>query len=165
METSSFDSVLVIDYGAQYAQLIARRVRECKVYSEILPHDISLDEIRRRRPRGLILSGGPASVYAPGAPSVNPGLFELGVPVLGICYGQQGMALVLGGEVARTGVREYGKTGLRTVASGLLLKDLPLEQTVWMSHADAVTRAPEGFRVTAQTDASPVAAFEAPERG
>src|SRR5438876_12139662 len=111
----NFDSVLVIDYGAQYAQLIARRVRECKVYSEILPHDVPLDEIRKRRPKGLILSGGPSSVYAPGAPAVNPGFFELGIPVLGLCYGQQAIALALGGEVGRTGVREYGKTALRTL--------------------------------------------------
>lgn len=165
MEPRGFDTVLVIDYGAQYAQLIARRVRECKVYSEILPHDAPLDEIRHRRPRGLILSGGPASVYAPGAPAVDQGLFGLGVPVLGICYGQQGMAQALGGEVARTGVREYGKTGLRVTASSVLFRELPVEQTVWMSHSDAVTRAPEGFRVTARTGASPVAAFEAPERG
>ena len=161
----AFDTVLVIDYGAQYAQLIARRIRECKVFSEILPHDVPLDEIRRRRPKGLILSGGPSSVYAPGAPAVNPGFFELDIPVLGICYGLQGMAQVLGGEVGRTGVREYGKTELRGVGASPLFKDLPLEQTVWMSHSDAVTRAPEGFRVTAQTDASPVAAFESPERG
>jgi GMP synthase (glutamine-hydrolysing) len=161
----AFDSVLVIDYGAQYAQLIARRIRECKVFSEILPHDVPLDEIRRRRPKGLILSGGPASVYAPGAPAVSPGFFELGIPVLGICYGLQGMAQALGGQVARTGAREYGKTELRAQGSSVLLKDLPLTQTVWMSHSDAVTQAPEGFRVTAQTEASPVAAFEAPERG
>src|SRR2546422_3801175 len=103
MVEQGFDSVLVIDYGAQYAQVIARRVRECKVYSEILPHDVPIDEIRRRRPKGLILSGGPASVYAPVAPAVNPGLFELGIPVLGICYGQQGMAQVLGGAVEKTG--------------------------------------------------------------
>jgi GMP synthase (glutamine-hydrolysing) len=160
-----FDSVLVIDYGAQYAQLIARRIRECKVFSEILPHDAPLDEIKRRRPKGLILSGGPSSVYAPGAPAVNPGFLDLGIPVLGICYGQQGIAQVLGGEVGRTGVREYGKTELRATGGSPLFKDLPLQQTVWMSHTDAVTRAPEGFRVTAQTEASPVAAFEAPERG
>jgi GMP synthase (glutamine-hydrolysing) len=165
MVEQGFDSVLVIDYGAQYAQLIARRIRECKVYSEILPHDVELDEIRKRRPKGLILSGGPSSVYAPGAPAVNPGLFELGIPVLGLCYGQQGMAQAFGGEVGRTGVREYGKTELRTLGPSALFKDLPAEQIVWMSHTDTVTRAPEGFRVTARTDASPVAGFEAPERG
>src|SRR5918996_2594321 len=105
MVEQGFDSVLVIDYGAQYAQLIARRIRECKVYSEILPHDVSLDEIRRRRPKGLILSGGPSSVYAVGAPAVNAGFFELGMPVLGICYGQQGVGQALGCGVGRTGVR------------------------------------------------------------
>src|SRR5919109_361854 len=164
-DPQAFDTVLVIDYGAQYAQLIARRIRECKVYSEILPHDVPLEEIRRRRPKGLILSGGPSSVYAPGAPAVNPGFFELGNPVLGVCYGQQGIAQVLGGEVGRTGVREYGKTDLRVLGPSPLFKDLPVEQVVWMSHTDTVTRAPEGFRVTAQTDASPVAGFENPERG
>ena len=165
VEQQAFDSVLVIDYGAQYAQLIARRVRECKVYSEILPHDATIEAIRSRRPKGLILSGGPASVYSPGAPAVNPELFGLGIPVLGICYGQQGMARALGGEVARTGAREYGKTELRSLGRSPLFKDLPTEQIVWMSHSDAVTRAPDGFHVTAVTDASPAAAFEAPERG
>src|SRR5258707_15169386 len=154
-----FDTVLVIDYGAQYAQLIARRVRKCKVYSEILPHDVSIDEIRRRRPAGLILSGGPASVNSPGAPRVNPEFFALDIPVLGICYGQQGMALALGGEVARSGVREYGKADLRVGAASALFKDLPLDQTVWMSHSDAVVRPPKGFRVIAHSDASPCAAF------
>jgi len=165
LDPTPFDHVLVIDYGAQYAQLIARRVRECKVYSEILPHDVSIDEIRTRRPRGLILSGGPASVYAEGAPAVNPAFFELGIPVLGICYGQQAMAQALGGEVAHTGEREYGKTAMRVTSVGTLFQGVPEEQTVWMSHGDAVVRAPEGFRVTANTDSSPVAAFEAPERG
>jgi GMP synthase (glutamine-hydrolysing) len=166
MEPTSFDSVLVIDYGAQYAQLIARRVRECKVFSEILPHDASVEDIRRRRPRGLILSGGPSSVYAPGAPAVNPAFFDLGVPVLGICYGLQGMAQALGGEVAKTGTREYGKTDLHvTEPRATLFDGLPEDQTVWMSHGDVVTRAPEGFTVTASSDASPVAAFEDRERG
>src|SRR3989442_5328132 len=124
MVEQGFDSVLVIDYGAQYAQLIARRVRECKVYSEILPHDVALDEIRRRRPKGLILSGGPSSVYAPGAPAVNPGFFDLGIPVLGICYGQQGMAQVFGGEVGRTGVPEDGQTDLRSPRPSPPFQDL-----------------------------------------
>jgi GMP synthase (glutamine-hydrolysing) len=166
VSAGGFDSVLVIDYGAQYAQLIARRVRECKVYSEILPHDASVEEIKRRRPRGLILSGGPASVNTPGAPTVNPGFFGLDVPVLGICYGQQAMALALGGEVSRSGVREYGKTDVHaTEGTSALFKDLPIEQTVWMSHSDAVVRPPEGFRVTASSEASPCAAFEDPSRG
>ncbi|HVL32823.1 MAG TPA: glutamine-hydrolyzing GMP synthase [Actinomycetota bacterium] len=166
MDASAFDSVLVIDYGAQYAQLIARRVRECKVFSEILPHDVSVEEIRKRRPRGLILSGGPSSVYADGAPAVNPEFFQLGIPVLGICYGLQGMAQALGGEVAHTGTREYGKTDLRvSVPGSTLFRGLPEEQTVWMSHGDVVVRAPDGFRVTAGTESSPVAAFEDPARG
>jgi GMP synthase (glutamine-hydrolysing) len=158
-------SVLVIDYGAQYAQLIARRVRECHVYSEIVPHDLSVAEIERRKPAALILSGGPKSVYEPGAPAVDPGLFELGVPVLGICYGQQAMALALGGEVARTGVAEFGKTELAVAEPGsVLFRELPPEQTVWMSHNDAIVTPPEGFRNVASSDASPVAAFEDPQR-
>ena len=159
--------MLVVDLGAQYAQLIARRVREAHVYSEIVPHDASAAEVRARRPAGVILSGGPASVYADGAPSVDPGLFDLGVPVLGICYGHQLMASVLGGEVAATGQREYGATDLALDegGAGALLQDLPERDTVWMSHGDAVTRAPEGFRVTARTDQIPIAAMEDPARG
>jgi GMP synthase (glutamine-hydrolysing) len=159
--------VLVVDLGAQYAQLIARRVREAHVYSEIVPHDASAAEVRARRPAGVILSGGPASVYADGAPRVDPGLFDLGVPVLGICYGHQLMASVLGGEVAATGQREYGATDLALDegGAGALLQDLPERDTVWMSHGDAVTRAPEGFRVTARTDQIPIAAMEDPARG
>src|SRR2546428_412214 len=152
--------VLVLDFGAQYAQLIARRVRECHVYSEIVPFDAPLSELEARRPAGLILSGGPASVYEPGAPAVDPGLFELGVPVLGICYGQQAMALVMGGTVERTGLREYGRASLFVEGSGLLLSDLPAEETVWMSHSDTVTEAPPGFLVTARTGSTPVAAME-----
>jgi GMP synthase (glutamine-hydrolysing) len=134
------------------------------VYSEIVPFDVRPDELLARRPAGLILSGGPASVYEQGAPALNQGLLDLGVPVLGICYGQQAMAQVLGGEVAATGAREYGKTGLLT-SGGLLFRELPVGQTVWMSHGDAVTAAPEGFRVTASTEVSPVAAMEDPDRG
>ena len=157
--------VLVVDYGAQYAQLIARRVRECHVYSEIVPHDEPIDRIVERRPAGIILSGGPKSVYSPGAPSVDPAMFGIGIPVLGICYGQQAMAQVLGGEVARTGAAEFGKSDFRISAPGLLFSELPAEQTVWMSHNDAVVRAPDGFRVTGSTSASPIASFEDPERG
>jgi GMP synthase (glutamine-hydrolysing) len=157
--------VLVLDFGAQYAQLIARRVRECHVYSEIVAHDTPLSEVEARRPAGLILSGGPASVYEPGAPSVDPALFELGVPVLGICYGQQAMAQALGGRVEATGAREYGRTTLSILDPGLLLADLGPEETVWMSHADTVTAPPPGFRVTARTAATPVAAMEEPNRG
>jgi GMP synthase (glutamine-hydrolysing) len=156
--------VLVVDFGAQYAQLIARRVRECHVYSEIVPFDITPQEISAKRPAGLILSGGPMSVYEPGAPELNRGFLELGVPVLGICYGQQAMAQALGGEVRATGAREYGKTDLQS-EGGLLLRDLAPQQVVWMSHGDTVTAAPEGFRVTAHTEVSPVAAMEDPERG
>jgi GMP synthase (glutamine-hydrolysing) len=158
-------SVLVVDYGAQYAQLIARRVRECHVYSEIVPHDMPVDAIAAKKPAGVILSGGPKSVYSPGAPSVDDRLFELGIPVLGICYGQQVMARALGGEVARTGVAEFGKTDFKVEQPGVLFHELPPEQTVWMSHNDAVVRPPAGFRSTGSTTASPVAAFEDPERG
>jgi GMP synthase (glutamine-hydrolysing) len=158
--------VFVVDYGAQYAQLIARRVRECHVYSEIVPHDLPVAEIRARRPAGIILSGGPKSVYSPGAPAVDPGLFEIGVPVLGICYGQQVMAHAMGGEVAHTGQSEFGKSRLEVSRPGsVLFAELPRDQQVWMSHTDAVTGPPPGFRTTASTASSPVAAFEAPERG
>ena len=156
--------VLVVDFGAQYAQLIARRVRECHVYSEIVPFDASPGDLAARRPAGIVLSGGPASVYEPGAPELEPGILDLGVPVLGICYGQQAMATVLGGEVTATGTREYGRTDLRATG-GVLFRDLPPGQVVWMSHGDAVTAAPDGFRVTATTEGSPVAAMEDPERG
>jgi GMP synthase (glutamine-hydrolysing) len=157
--------VLVVDFGAQYAQLIARRVRECHVYSEIVPFDVPVEELEAMRPAGLILSGGPASVYEPGAPAVDARLFELSVPVLGICYGQQAMAQALGGRVERTGLREYGRTELSVIRPGVLLSDLPPKETVWMSHSDTVTAAPGGFDVTARTDSTPVAAMEAPERG
>jgi GMP synthase (glutamine-hydrolysing) len=158
--------VLVVDFGAQYAQLIARRVRECHVYSEIVPFDTPLDELEARRPAALILSGGPASVYEPGAPAVQAGLFALGAPVLGICYGQQAMAQALDGRVEPSGVREYGRTMVKLDDDpGTLLADLPREDTVWMSHTDHVVEPPAGFRVTASTDAIPVAAMEDPSRG
>ncbi|MEA2557288.1 MAG: hypothetical protein QOG88_826 [Actinomycetota bacterium] len=158
--------VLVVDLGAQYAQLIARRVREAHVYSEIVPHDLTAQEIAAKRPVGIILSGGPASVYEPDGPQVDPGLFELGVPVLGICYGHQLMAQALGGEVGATGQREYGGVTIRVnLPGGVLLKDFPDSDSVWMSHGDAVVRAPDGFSVTASTDQIPVAAMEDPERG
>jgi len=160
-----FDTVLVLDFGAQYARLIARRVREAHVYSEIVPHDITVEELRARRPVGIILSGGPKSVHAPGAPSVDPRLFEAGVPVLGICYGQQLMAVALGGEVARTGVSEFGRTQVRVDPSSVLLRDQPPEQMVWMSHRDTVVSPPAGFRVVGSTPQTPVAAFEDPDRG
>jgi GMP synthase (glutamine-hydrolysing) len=160
--------VLVLDFGAQYAQLIARRVREAHVYSEIVPFDEPVEAIAARRPAGLILSGGPASVYAEGAPLPEPALFELGIPILGICYGHQVLAKELGGAVERTGAREYGRTNLMVNQPddpGRLLADLQTRETVWMSHSDTVTAAPPGFAVTARTDAVPVAAFENPSRG
>jgi GMP synthase (glutamine-hydrolysing) len=154
------DLVLVVDYGAQYAQLIARRVREAHVYSEIVPHTASMDELLARRPKAIILSGGPSSVYAPGAPQANAGLFAAGVPVFGICYGFQAMAQALGGEVANTGAREFGRTTLSVSTPGVLLRGLPSAQQVWMSHGDEVSVAPPGFVVTARTSGVPVAAFE-----
>jgi GMP synthase (glutamine-hydrolysing) len=157
--------VLVVDLGAQYAQLIARRIRECHVYSEIVAHDLPLEQVKAKRPAGIVLSGGPASVYEEGAPVVDPGLFELGVPVLGICYGHQLMARALGGEVAATGQREYGGTTLLLDEPGVLLQDLAPEEQVWMSHGDAVVAAPQGFRVTAHTESIPIAAMEDRERG
>lgn len=158
--------VLVVDYGAQYAQLIARRVREANVYSEIVPHTWSTEKILQRNPAALILSGGPASVYAPGAPQRDAELFEAGVPVLGICYGFQVMANALGGAVERTGVREYGATAASTSGDGVgtILDGTPDVQTVWMSHGDSVTAAPEGFTTLATTEGVPVAAFENRER-
>jgi GMP synthase (glutamine-hydrolysing) len=157
--------VLVVDLGAQYAQLIARRIRECHVYSEIVPHDVTAAELRARGPAGIVLSGGPASVYTHGAPRVDPELFRLGIPVLGICYGHQLMAQELGGEVASTGEREYGGTTVTVDTGAALLADLEGQRTAWMSHGDAVTRAPDGFRVTARTAQIPIAAMEDPQRG
>src|SRR5438445_4418592 len=155
--------VLVIDLGGQYPQLIARRVRECRVYSELVGHAVTPEEIRARNPLALVLSGGPASVYADGAPRIDPRIFELGIPTLGICYGMQLMALDLGGRVDRTGVSEFGKTELQ-VEESALLRDTPSRQVVWMSHRDCVVAAPEGSRVVAGSASTPIAAFEAPER-
>ncbi|MGA8113279.1 MAG: glutamine-hydrolyzing GMP synthase [Actinocatenispora sp.] len=152
--------VLVVDFGAQYAQLIARRVREADVYSEIVPHSTPVTEMLARNPAAIILSGGPSSVYAPGAPAVDPELFQAGVPVFGICYGFQAMAVALGGTVAHTGRREFGGSALTVTEHGALLADLPAEQPVWMSHNDCVAEAPEGFTVTARSAGAPVAAFE-----
>jgi GMP synthase (glutamine-hydrolysing) len=159
------DLVLVVDFGAQYAQLIARRVREARVYSEIVPHTVTAEEIRARAPKAVILSGGPSSVYAAGAPQVPAGFFETGVPTLGICYGHQAMAKALGGRVAQTGTAEYGRTALTVTSPGVLFDGLPTSQSVWMSHGDAVAEAPEGFVVTAVTDDTPVAGFEDTARG
>ncbi|MDO4665085.1 MAG: glutamine-hydrolyzing GMP synthase [Actinomycetaceae bacterium] len=153
--------VLVVDFGAQYAQLIARRVREAHVYSEIVPHTMPVAAMLAKNPAAIILSGGPSSVYAQGAPTLEKTLLEAGVPVLGICYGFQAMAATLGGKVGRTGTREYGHTQVRLCAGGgQLLGTTPADQSVWMSHGDAVQQAPEGFTVTASTDETPVAAFE-----
>ncbi|HSA39202.1 MAG TPA: glutamine-hydrolyzing GMP synthase [Mycobacterium sp.] len=151
--------VLVVDFGAQYAQLIARRVREARVYSEVVPHTITAAEIAERNPLAVVLSGGPASVYAEGAPTVDPALFDLDIPVFGICYGFQVMTRALGGTVARTGTSEYGRTDLN-VTGGVLHSGLPSLQPVWMSHGDAVTEAPSGFEVVAHSAGAPVAAFE-----
>jgi GMP synthase (glutamine-hydrolysing) len=156
--------VLVIDLGGQYSQLIARRVRECRVYSELVGHTISPEAVRARNPYALILSGGPASVYADGAPHVDPRVFDLGIPTLGICYGAQLLALDLGGRVDRTGVSEFGRTALRVERSSLF-GELPPEQAVWMSHRDTIVTAPEGAVVTATSSSTPVAAFEALDRG
>ena len=164
-ENTDADPVLVVDFGAQYAQLIARRVREADVYSEVVPHTMPVAEILARRPLAIILSGGPSSVYEPGAPRLDPALLEAGVPVLGLCYGFQSMAAALDGTVAPTGVREYGATRLEAVdAASQLLADQDVEQNVWMSHGDSVTAAPEGFQVVATSVGSPVAAFEHPEK-
>ncbi|MDF5751415.1 glutamine-hydrolyzing GMP synthase [Spongiactinospora sp. TRM90649] len=162
---SEFDTVLVVDFGAQYAQLIARRVRECHVYSEIVPSTMPVGEMLERKPKAIILSGGPSSVYAEGAPAVPAGLFETGVPTFGICYGFQAMARELGGQVERTGVAEYGGTPLAVLGEGVLLAGLPAELKVWMSHGDSVAAAPQGFTVTASTAETPVAAFENPAKG
>jgi GMP synthase (glutamine-hydrolysing) len=164
-DAAEHDRVLVVDFGAQYAQLIARRVRECHVYSEIVPWSMPLADMLAKKPTAILLSGGPASVYAPDAPAVPAALFDTGVPTLGICYGFQAMAQALGGEVAHTGTAEYGATALTVLDPGTLFADLPLTASVWMSHQDSVRAAPDGFRITAATAATPVAAFEDPERG
>src|SRR5579875_1623429 len=162
----AFDTVLVVDFGAQYAQLIARRVREARVFSEVIPHTATVEDIKARDPLALVLSGGPSSVYAEGAPQVDPALFDAGVPTFGICYGFQAMALALGGEVRRTGRSEYGATPLHVTDDGsTVFAGLPAQQSVWMSHGDAVQSAPVGFAVTASSDGAPVAAFESVSRG
>jgi GMP synthase (glutamine-hydrolysing) len=163
-DVEPYDTVLVVDFGAQYAQLIARRVREAHVYSEIVPHTMPIPEMLAKRPAGIIFSGGPASVHVEGAPGIDPAVYDGGVPVLGICYGAQLVARDLGGEVARTGRGEYGRTALSVLDSGVLFNKLPVEQSVWMSHFDSIVQAPSGFRVTASTPDAPVAAMESPER-
>src|SRR3954454_24399025 len=160
--TDHFDTVLVVDFGAQYAQLIARRVREAHVYSEIVPHTMPIEEMLAKKPAGIILSGGPKSVHVDGAPSIDAGVYDTGVPVFGICYGAQLIALQLGGDVAHTGRGEYGRTVL-DASSGrgsALFGKVPPSFDVWMSHFDSIRVAPDGFKVTAITDEVPVAALE-----
>lgn len=164
MDQKASAKVLVLDFGAQYGQLIARRVRDLNVYSEIVPCDISADEIREMNASALILSGGPASVYAEDAPSIDPAIFDLGLPVLGFCYGHQITAVTLGGKVGHSEVGEYGRATITRTAGAKLFNSTPMEQTVWMSHRDAVSEVPEGFTVTASTDVCPVAAMECVER-
>jgi GMP synthase (glutamine-hydrolysing) len=159
------DEVVVLDYGGQYSQLIARRVRECGVFSELLPHHVGAEEVRRRNPKGLILSGGPASVYADGAPALDPELLELGIPVLGICYGMQLVTLALGGRVEGAEIGEFGRSDLKVHEPGRLLAGLPADQTCWMSHRDTVYSPPRGFTALASSTQSPVAALESVDRG
>ena len=157
--TTQHRPVLVVDFGAQYAQLIARRVREANVFSEVVPSTITAAEVREKNPLALVLSGGPSSVYEEGAPQLDQEIFELGLPIFGICYGFQIMTQALGGTVEKTGAREYGRTQMR-IDGGALHAGLTEEHPVWMSHGDSVTKAPEGFTVTASTPGAPVAAFE-----
>ena len=157
--------ILVLDFGGQYSQLIARRVRECRVFSEMIPYDTPVEEIRAKEPEGLILSGGPNSVYGEGAPRVDDALFDLDVPILGICYGMQHMALSLGGDVGAVQIREYGRSDLIVKSHDGLFAGTPDEQKAWTSHGDAVFTAPNGFEVTAETPSVPIIAFEDPEKG
>jgi GMP synthase (glutamine-hydrolysing) len=163
---SAHEEVLVLDFGGQYSQLIARRIRECGVFAELLPHDLELERIRERRPAGLVLSGGPASVYSEGAPDLRPELLDLGIPVLGICYGMQAMVHTLGGRVEGADAGEFGRTALTLAdGGGRLLGGLPAEQQCWMSHRDSVFEPPVGWRALASSPGSPVAACENVERG
>jgi GMP synthase (glutamine-hydrolysing) len=159
------EEVVVLDYGGQYSQLIARRIRDCGVFSELLPHHVGLEEVAKRKPRGIVLSGGPASVYAPGAPRLERELLDLGVPVLGICYGMQLLVHELGGRVEQAEVGEFGRSDLTVSEPGTLLAGMPREQTCWMSHRDTVFEAPAGFTALASSTASPVAAVEDVKRG
>ena len=159
------DEVLVLDFGGQYSQLIARRVRECGVFAELLPHHVPVEDVERRRPKALILSGGPASVYADGAPKLRRELLDLGIPVLGICYGMQAMVLELGGKVEGAEVGEFGRSQLTVASHGRLLAETPAEQSCWMSHRDTVFEPPPGFTALASSSESPVAAIEDSRRG
>ena len=164
-DTGGVPEVLVLDYGGQYSQLIARRVRDCGVFSELLPHSTPLEQIEKRNPRGIILSGGPASVYEQGAPSLERGLLELGIPVMGICYGMQLLVHELGGRVEQAEVGEFGRSDLHVADPGRLFEGMPREQTCWMSHRDTVFEPPPGFTALASSSASPVAAVENQQRG
>ncbi len=159
------EQVVVLDYGGQYSQLIARRLRECGVFSELLPHHVALEEVVKRKPRGIVLSGGPASVYAEGAPRLDRELLQLGVPVMGICYGMQLLVHELGGRVEQAEVGEFGRSDLHVAEPGVLLRGMPAEQTCWMSHRDTVFEPPPGFTALASSSSSPVAAVEHTERG
>ena len=167
MTVTSRSTVLVVDFGAQYAQLIARRVREHRVYSEIVPHSMSATAMAAKSPAAIILSGGPKSVHVEGAPALDPAVYDLGVPILGICYGAQLIAHQLGGEVGRGSRGEYGRTRMTRLPGSdttLLVGDIPDEQDVWMSHFDAISRVPDGFVATARTPDAPVAVLESPAR-
>jgi GMP synthase (glutamine-hydrolysing) len=164
-KATAAQEIVVLDYGGQYSQLIARRVRDCGVFSELLPHHVPLEEIARRKPRGIILSGGPASVYADGAPPLDLGLLELGVPVMGICYGMQLLVHTLGGRVEQAEIGEFGRSELHVSDPGVLLRGMPREQTCWMSHRDTVFEPPSGFTALAASSGSPVAAVEDAARG
>jgi GMP synthase (glutamine-hydrolysing) len=164
MPRAAIEEIVVLDYGGQYSQLIARRVRDCGVFSELLPHHVPLEEVAKRKPRGIILSGGPASVYAEGAPPLDVGLLELGVPVLGICYGMQLLMHSLGGRVEHAEIGEFGRSDLLVSEPGTLLRGMPREQTCWMSHRDTVFEPPPGFTALASSSSSPVAAVEDVER-
>ena len=164
MQTGNHEMILVIDFGGQYNQLIARRVRECGVYCEIVPYTYTLEQIKAKNPKGIIFTGGPNSVYGDDTPKIDPGVFELGVPVLGICYGHQLMTQTLGGRVESADVREYGKTAVKLNKNNILFKDIEEHNISWMSHTDYIAKAPQGFRVTAHTPVCPVAAMSCPER-
>ena len=157
------EMVIVLDFGGQYNQLIARRVRECSVYCEVMPYNTSLDKIKEINPKGIIFTGGPASVYGEDSPTIDPAIFEMGIPVLGICYGAQLMTHLLGGTVTTASIREYGKTEIEVNQSSKLFKDVSKNNIVWMSHTDRITEVPEGFGVTAFSDSCPIAALEKPE--
>lgn len=158
------DLVLVVDFGGQYNQLIARRVRECGVYCEIIPYDYTIEKIKAKNPKGIIFTGGPNSVYGEDTPTVEKEVFELGVPVLGICYGDQLMAHLLGGKVATAPVREYGKTNVKLDKSSKLFEGIETDGIAWMSHTDYIEEAPKGFKVIATTEVCPVAAMENEEK-